>query len=214
VTAPRSHVWYVAYGSNLASRRFACYLRGGRPAGSRRRYAGCRDRSDPVDVVSLEVDGGIVFSGSSRTWGGGTACYDGRGAGGVAARAYLVTVGQFADVVAQEVRRPPGGDFSTALAGALADGEAVQVRGPGQYETVTRLGVRDDVPLLTVTAADVAGLDLAAPSEHYLRWIADGLREAHGWEPARIAAYLTAAPGARGAWTPEQVAALAVAGPP
>jgi hypothetical protein len=206
-------VWYVAYGSNLASRRFRCYLQGGLPDGGRRRYVGCRDPSDPARVVSLDAPGGLVFAGSSGMWGGGMAFYDPDAHGRVACRAYLVTVEQFADVVAQEMRRPPGGEFTTALVSALPRVETVHVMGPGRYETIARLGVRDGAPLLTVTAADIDGLDLAPPSERYLRWIADGLEEAHGWTPERIAAYLSAAPGARGAWTRQDVAALAAAGP-
>ena len=41
----------------------------------------------------------------------------------------------------------------------------------------------------------------AAPSAAYLRSIATGLREAHGWDDAQIASYLASAPGARGSWT-------------
>jgi hypothetical protein len=73
--------------------------------------------------------------------------------------------------------------------------------GPGRYETVVRVGTRDGIPLLTVTNGDVPGLTLAAPSAPYLRSIATGLREAHGWDDARIAAYLASAPGAHGSWT-------------
>jgi hypothetical protein len=159
--------------------------------------------------MSLEVPGGLVFAGSSGMWGGGMAFYDERADGQAACRAYLVTVEQFADVVAQEMRRPPGGEFTHELAAALPRVETAHVMGPGRYETITRLGMHDGVPLLTVTAADVGGLDLAAPGAVYLRWIAEGLSEAHGWAPERIADYLTAAPGARGAWTPGDVAALA-----
>jgi hypothetical protein len=214
VTGARPRVWYVAYGSNLASGRFACYLHGGRPAGGRRAYVGCRDPSDPTRVLRLEVPGALVFAGSSGMWGGGTALYAPGTAGRVPCRGSLETVEQFADVVAQETRRPPGGDFAVALAEALPHVVTAHVMGPGRYETITGLGVRDGAPLLTVTTADVPGLELAAPSEAYLRWIVAGLREAHGWEPDRIAAYLAAAPGARGAWAPADVLALAVADVP
>lgn len=201
-------VWYVAYGSNLASRRFGCYLRGGLPAGGRREYVGCRDPTEPTEAVGLLVPGRLVFTGSSSTWGGGTAVLDPTADGYVAGRAYLVTVEQFADVVAQEVRQPPGSDFALALESRLSVLEPVHVLGQGRYETVVQLGVRDGAPLLTATAADVAGLDLAAPTAAYLRWIAEGLAEAHRWPPERIVDYLVAAPGARDAWTRRDVAAL------
>lgn len=201
-------VWYVAYGSNLTWRRFRCYLAGGRPAGSSREYAGCRNGSDPARVESLDVPGGLVFGGSSGVWGGGMAFYDPRAAGSVACRAYLVTAEQFADVAAQEMRRPPGGEFARDLAGLLPDVESVHTMGPGRYETVTRLGIRDGAPQFTVTHADVRELRLAAPTAPYLWWIAEGLTEAHGWSTERIGGYLARFPGAAGSWTPEEIADL------
>ena len=207
-------VWYVAYGSNLAARRFACYLSGGRPTGATRRHAGCRDTRAPRRTLSLEVDGGLVFAGRSRVWGGGMAFYDPVAAGRAACRAYLVTVEQCADVIAQEMWRPAGGDFSRTIAEALPGVRTEQVMGPGCYETVIRLGEQDGAPLLTVTADASQRPPLAAPSPSYVRWLATGLREAHGWSPAQVETYLTSAPGARGAWTPEQVAEIAVAARP
>lgn len=112
------------------------------------------------------------------------------------------------------MRRPAGDDFARTLANELSGVKTVQVMGPGSYETVIRLGERDAAPLLTVTVDASARPPLAAPSLGYVRWIAAGLREAHGWSPAQVAAYLTSAPGARGAWTPERVAEIAGAAPP
>src|SRR6266516_3153562 len=95
-------IWYVAYGSNLASERFRCYLAGGRPAGARRRYDGCRDTRPPRAGRAVELPGGIFFALRSRVWGGGMAFYDPALPGRAAAHAYLLTRGQFADVLAQE----------------------------------------------------------------------------------------------------------------
>ena len=194
-------VWYVAYGSNLGTARFRCYLVGGRPDGGARSYAGCRDPSEPARSFGLELAGALVFAGESGVWGGGMAFFDPDGAGSVACRAYLVTAEQFADVAAQEMRLDPGGEFAQTLAEVLPAVDALHRMGPGRYETVVRLGTLDDLPLLTVTSGDVPGLTPAAPSPTYLRSIATGLREAHGWEDGRIASYLASATGARGAWT-------------
>lgn len=202
-------VWYVAYGSNLGMARFRCYLSGGQPAGGMRSYPGCRDPRPPARADGIEVDGGLVFAGRSGVWGGGMAFYDGGAAGRVACRAYLVTADQFADVTAQEMRRPPGGEFARDLAGLLADVESFHVMGPGRYETITHLGMREQEPMFTVTHGDVAGLVPAAPAAPYLRWIAAGLYESHGWGPDRIATYLEAAPGAKGSWTRSEIAGLA-----
>ena len=139
-------VWYVAYGSNLAWARFRCYVAGGQPLGGNRVYAGCRDPSDPARTESLDIPGGLVFAGWSGVWGGGMAFYDARASGRAACRAYLMTTEQFGDIAAQEMRRPPGGEFARDLAGLLPDVESVHTMGPGRYETVTRLGMRDGAP--------------------------------------------------------------------
>jgi hypothetical protein len=205
-------IWYVAYGSNLAMDRFRCYLSGGRPAGGSRVYVGCRDPSDPARAQGIEVPGGLVYASRSGVWGGGMAFFD-RSAPGVAAcRAYLVTADQFGDIAAQERRRPPGGEFARDLAGLLPDVESVVTTGPGHYETVVRLGELDGAPMFTITHHDVGSLPLTAPTAAYLHWISIGLREAHGYDGARIARYLVASPGVRGTWTEPEIEALDRAG--
>jgi hypothetical protein len=194
-------IWYVVYGSNLALSRFRCYLAGGRPAGGARDYPGCRDPSDPARAEGIDVPGGIVFASESSVWGGGMAFFDRGRAGMAACRAYLVTADQFGDIAAQERRRAPGGEFARDLAGLLPDVESVVATGPGHYETVVRVGELDGAPMFTITHHDIASLPLAAPAPAYLQWISVGLREAHGYDAARIARYLAAAPGAAGAWT-------------
>jgi hypothetical protein len=201
-------VWYGAYGSNLALGRFRCYLAGGRPTGGRRVYPGCRDRRDPERVVGVHVPGALVFAGESAVWGGGSAFYDATTPGRVACRAYLLTPGQLGDVAAQEMRREPGGEFAREVAGLLADLDSMHSMGPGRYETVVRLGDQDGVPMFTMTHGHADALEPTAPTAGYLRWLAAGLNEAHGWNGARIAEYLIAARGVNGAWTPAGLAAL------
>ncbi len=212
-TTPPDHrspqVWYVAYGSNLRRDRFRCYLAGGRPDGGLRTYDGCRDPADPVRDVGVEVPGRLVFGGTSTVWGGGMAFYDARAEGTVAARAYLVTPEQLADVAAQEMRRPAGGEHALRLQALLPPLRGGHRLGPGRYETVVHLGELDALPLLTLTHSDLDDLEPAAPSAAYLVRIASGLRESHGWDPDRVGAYLAAAPGAAGTWTPAAVADLA-----
>lgn len=204
----RHDIWYVTYGSNLAMERFRCYLAGGRPAGAAREYAGCRDRRDPVRSEGVEVSGGIVFAGESGVWGGGMAFFDRALPGVAACRAHLITADQFGDVAAQERRRPPGGEFARDLAGLLPDVETMVATGPGHYETVVRLGELHGAPMFTITHHDVPSLPLRAPTAAYLRWISTGLREAHGYDDARIAHYLVAAPGVADVWTEEQIRAI------
>lgn len=197
-------VWYVAYGSNLHLSRFRCYLAGGVPAGGARRYPGCRDTTEPAEIVSVEIPGGLYFAGRSRVWGGGLAYVDTNHEGTVAARAYLLTPGQLSDVVLQEKWQEPGTDldFASVLPGSDLD------LGSSGYELARHVGVRADRPMLTITRHN--GMqELSAPSAAYLRTIGAGLGEAHGWSSDRIGEYLSAAPGARGAWTADQIAAVA-----
>ncbi|MFJ6385070.1 histone deacetylase [Kitasatospora sp. NPDC092039] len=198
-------VWYVAYGSNLHAARLACYLRGGRPDGGAQDHPGGRDRRLPRRTVATALPGTLYFADLSLTWGGGSAFYDPAPPGDVPCRAYLLTAGQFSDLAAQEMRRLPGADLD--LAPVLATGRAEL--GPGRYETLLHVGELDGHPLLTFTASrGVAGAELNAPTPPYLRTLAAGLAESHGWGPWRAAGYLATRPGAAGHWTPRAVAAL------
>jgi hypothetical protein len=196
-------VWYVAYGSNLASERLRCYLAGGRPHGGHRTYAGARDPRDPHQTRAVELPGGIVFAGQSTVWEGGIAFYAPRASGQVAARAYLLTVEQVNDLVAQEIRRPPGGDL-----GLVADRpNSSRPLGGRAYDTALRLEDIDGHPAVTITANHSP--KQTSPSAAYLLWICRGLVEAFDWPPARIARYLGQFPGIRDTWTRVDLVALA-----
>lgn len=197
-------VWYVSYGSNMHAARLSCYLAGGTPSGAQRRFPGCRDTRPPLRTVGCELDGGVYLATYSPVWGGGRAFFDPALPGRAPARAYLITPGQFADIAAQEMYRDPGADLD--LGEVLATGRVHL--GPGRYETLLHTGYLDRYPLLTFTAPwhadDVAW---TAPSAPYLRMLAGGLRQAHGWNVNRAAGYLAGLPGARGHWTPDAIAA-------
>ena len=190
-TGAVDQVWYVAYGSNLSADRFRFYLRGGRPPGGLRTYPGCRDGTEPARTVPLVVRGSLSFTGASTAWGGGTAVFDPDGTGRVAAAAYLLSAGQLADVLAQEMRRDPGEDLDLQTLRR----EGRHRYGPGRYETIVHLGVRDGIPLVTLTSEPFDDAPLAAPTDAYLRTMEVGLRETHGWGPAEVRAYLAAIPG-------------------
>lgn len=196
-------VWYVAYGSNMHFTRLAYYLRGGRPPGAARVYPGCRDRSSPVRTTPVFLRGELSFALESAVWTGGQAFYDRGVDARTPGRAYLLTRTQFADIAAQEMHREPGADLD--LTEAIARGSTEL--GPGRYETLVGLGTLDGFPALTFTAPWSIG-DVAhnRPSAAYLRAIASGLREAHGWGARRAAAYLAGRPGAANHWSAEEIA--------
>jgi hypothetical protein len=201
-------VWYVAYGSNMRAARLRYYLGGGRMPGTDRVYPGCRDGSEPVRDAAITLSGGIYFALRSRVWAGGMAFYDPALAGGAAARAYLLTAAQFSDIASQEMHRVPVADL--ALADAVRTGR--HRFGPGRYETLLCLGMKDGAPLLTFTAPwTAAEVAHTTPTAAYLRMLAHGLAESHRWPPDRIGEYLASRPGAAGAWSPSAVAALLAA---
>ena len=186
------YVWYVSYGSNMCRQRLDCYLQGGRPEGATRTYPGARDRTPPQADAAVELPGRVYFAGHSPTWGGGIAFYDHAEAGPTLARAYLITVGQFADVAAQEMRRDPRPNsvVEQVLMSGLPAGR-YEV-GPGRYETLLDLGQREGAPMYTFTAPDSLGdAAHADPTTPYLAMLCQGLQESRRWPVARARAHFT-----------------------
>jgi hypothetical protein len=186
-----SPVWYVSYGSNMSSERLACYIEGGRPPGGTRTNPGARDRRLPERSVPVDLPGTVYFAGQSPQWGGGVAFYDHETPGWTAARGYLVTAGQLADIAAQEMYRVPqdGDPLEEIVLGSLEGGR--HEVGPGRYETLVEVGRHEDVPLLTFTAPHgVHHVEHTVPSDAYLDAVRLGLRESRGWDDERLATYL------------------------
>ena len=186
-----AQVWYVSYGSNMSTARLAAYLQGGRPSGGSRRNPGARDRTLPARAVPVDLPGTVYFAGDSPQWGGGVAFYDHDEPGRTAARGYLVSAEQLADIASQEMYRPVGeGDpLADLLREPLLGGR--HELGPGRYETLLEVGRSDGLPLLTFTAPH--GIDHvphSRPSPAYLALVAEGLRESRGWDHEQVAAYL------------------------
>ncbi|WP_374209260.1 histone deacetylase [Kitasatospora sp. A2-31] len=204
-------VWYAAYGSNMHAERLNVYLRGGRPAGGARSCPGARDRRPPRRSLPVLLPGVLYFASLSLMWTGGSGFYDPAADGEVPARAYLLTAEQFGDIAQQEMRRAPLEDLD--LSPVLATGR--EQLGTGRYETLVHPGDLDGRPVLTFTASwSLAEAVLNAPSAAYLRNLASGLAEAHGWGPGRAADYLSSRPGAAGHWSADAVRrALGGAGP-
>ncbi len=185
-----SHVWYVSYGSNMSGDRLSCYLEGGRPSGGSRTNPGARDSSAPTRDIAVDLTGTTYFAGESAQWGGGVAFYDHDTPGFTAARGFLVTAGQFADIAAQEMNRVPqiGDPVEEIVLDPLANGR--HTAGPGHYETLVEVGRHDGLPLLLFTAPHGApSIEHTAPSERYLATLAIGLREGRDWSEEQIAEY-------------------------
>ncbi|MGX1849781.1 histone deacetylase [Streptomyces sp. NPDC055299] len=209
---PVRRLWYAAYGSNMHRERLTAYLAGGRPPGGLRTCPGCRDPRPPARTAAVTLPGLLYFATESQVWTGGRAFYDPAAASAAGpdrpelpCHGYLLTTGQFSDLVAQEMYREPGEDLD--LTQVLTHGRARI--GPGRYETLVCAGVLDGCPVLTCTAPwrseDIA---LNAPSAAYLRHIGAGIVAAHGWSVHRTAGYLAGCPGAAGHWSAGEIEAL------
>jgi hypothetical protein len=187
-----SHVWYVSYGSNMCAARFACYIEGGLPPGGTRPNPGARDRRMPERSIPVDLPGTVYFAGDSPQWGGGVAFYDHDRPGKAAARGYLVTAEQFADIAAQEMyREPHDGNPVAELVLSPIDGGRHEL-GPGRYETLVEVGRHDGYPLLTFTSPHgFDAVEHTRPAPAYLEMVAAGLRESRGWGDERIASYLS-----------------------
>ena len=189
---PRSgEVWYVSYGSNMSTARLACYIEGGCPPGGTRTNPGARDPRLPRRSIPVDLPGTLYFAGESPQWGGGVAFYDHDTPGWTAARGFLVTAAQFADIAAQEMYRVPqeGDPLEQVVLGPFDGGR--HTLGPGRYETLVEVGRHDDAPLLTFTSPHgVEHAEHNDPAPAYLAMVADGLRESRGWDDEQVADYL------------------------
>lgn len=196
-------IWYAAYGSNMHAARFAFYIQGGTPPGSRRTYPGCRDNRPPRRTSPVMMPGGIYFALESPAWTGGMAMYDPGLPDQAAARAYLISRSQFSDLAAQEMYRPPGTDIEV-LDDVVAHGRVSL--GEGRYETLVCAGDLDGHPLITFTAPwSSSDVTLNPPAAPYLAMLASGLRESHRWDAEQITAYLGKRPGVAGNWAPDDL---------
>lgn len=199
-TTEPPEIWYAGYGSNLSPGRFGLYLSGGLAEGSRFASPGSRLRRPFAEAVAVELPGRIWFAGESVLWGGGVARYDHDWPGPTPGVAYRITVGQFVDVVRQEMKAdvreqdPMEAELLQWLCDGLPTGRCNL--GDGHYETVVEIARRGGLPMLTITAAHrLDDEPHTSPEPAYLAMMSRGLREMHGWDDERCTAYLASRMG-------------------
>jgi hypothetical protein len=192
-------VWYAGYGSNLLRKRFDCYIKGGNPQGSQKNYPGCRDKSDPRGDQQVQLPYVLYFGAHSESWNAAVAFI--RSAASEAntyARMYLITYGQFNDVVRQENGKKVPGNTIVPPYEDLARGVFWIIDG-GIYSRLMKIGTQNGHPVLTFTATrdDFA---IGVPSEAYIKMIVSGLEETYPcMRKSEILDYLGMAEGIRGA---------------
>lgn len=153
---PPTHVWYACYGPSLSRSTFLQYVLGGTsPSG--RLLPGCRDRSLPGGDVNLTIPQPLYLSGVAASWDGAPVFVDPYGVGpGTLARAYLLTLPQLADVLAQELGEGLRSRLDvTGLASLLnvAGRDGVAEAGPGMFEALVSCGTVAGFPVAAFTAS-------------------------------------------------------------
>ncbi|MEZ5247011.1 MAG: hypothetical protein R2707_18115 [Acidimicrobiales bacterium] len=199
-------IWYAAYGSNCLAARFEAYLTGGRARGATRSEPGARDPRPPRDSEACWFPTGVRFLGDSAKWGGGGVAFlDHDGGVPAPGRRYLITKGQFDDVVAQENRRASAPIQVDSLTPGM-----VTALGGGAYGGVLRLESAHDIPVVTFTSsAPLTDRRTNPPSAAYVGTILRGLLEVHSSPVDEIVDALLAAPGVAEGWTASELAELA-----
>ena len=195
-------VWYASYGSNLKRKRFMCYIKGGTPEGSAKKYDGCfRDKSEPIESRPISINWELYFAGRSRPWGNCGVAFirENSEQGSTLGRMYLITEEQFNDVVMQEnAKRPDGSRFVPTFEQLVSRRESF-LHGNPCYGKLLNIGSEGGYPILTFTTARSDLQYATMPGEQYVKVIASGIKEIyHQMADDDIAEYLSRADGVRG----------------
>lgn len=190
-------VWYAAYGSNCSAERFRAYLEGGTPPGATHVHRGARDPSAPLADSPISLPFDVCFRGHATTWGGAPAFLEhAPAAPGALGRRYLITLGQFEDVLAQENRLDAAPSVDPGR--PVGDRQLVCDRPYGQVVTLAPVGGH---PVLTFTSPlPPESREPASPSASYLGTIVRGLAAVHQLTDDEIGARLLGASGVSLGW--------------
>jgi len=140
-------------------------------------------------------------------WGGAPAFLEHQavpdGKMGALGRRYLISRGQFEDVLAQE----NGRDHLPVL--TLPGPGATTLVGSGRYDRLVGLDPVDGIPVVTFTSpTPPEAIESSAPSAAYLGHIVRGIHVVHDLDHAAISAHLLEASGIRPAWDDASIQAL------
>jgi hypothetical protein len=198
-------VWYASYGSNMRWKRFKGYIDGKPVPGVARVPQGSSDPTPPSAVEAIELPQGLYFGAQSFNWlddegnerGAGFTTLDERPKGALG-RAYLITLNQFMDVVAQENGMPVG-SLAPLDIDKVKDAKNVEMFPEDLYSHLQYGGEMMGDPIMSFTGNHEH--DLSHPSDGYAWVIGQGLIEAHGLREEQAAEYIANAPGAVGHFT-------------
>jgi hypothetical protein len=201
-------IWYAGYGSNLLRERFDCYIKGGQPAGSTRTYPGCRDKTDPHADRPVTLRHEFFFADHSKAWNGAVGFIRPVTSKATTfARMYLISYGQFNDVVRQENGKAIPGNVIVPHYEQLSRAQQWEIAGVRPYGRLIKTGAQDEHPILTFTATR-DDFVVGPPSEAYIKMIVSGLEETYPWmRKSEILDYLGQTDGIRDAIAGDVLAA-------
>lgn len=204
MNAKRNFIWYASYGSNLSEERFLCYIAGGQPKGTKRVYAGCTDKSLPLESEPILINRELYFARESATWGQGAVAFlktHPNPTLRTCGRMYLITADQFVDLLKQEI------DFDGELPvdwKLIEEKGSLVVKEKAWYGNILFLGIHEGFPIFTFTFENDEQ-KINKPGAAYLQTIINGLRECHGLSTGEIVAYLANKAGIRGNYSEEEL---------
>ena len=144
-------LWYACYGSNLSEERFSCYIKGGKCRQNGVTYEGCSDKTEWTAKAVMKFGGELYFGNKSGSWGGkGVAFYDPDAEGETHMKLYRIKFSQFL-----ELRNMEGPS-------------------PNWYGRIVCLGIRDDIPVYTLTSEERRPEN--APCRSYISLIAKAMK--------------------------------------
>jgi hypothetical protein len=191
-------IYYASYGSNMLESRFHCYIRGGQPEGSVKTQPGCLDHTLPTEKANITIHRELYFARESGSWQHGGVAFINPEANEHArtlGRMYLITAGQFIDIIRQE------NDFYGKLLidfeKAIEQGSLI-IHPTWWYGNLLYLGDKNGHPIFTFTHATHQPEAINPPGANYLRTIINGLKEAYHLSNQEIYTYLKDKPGIRG----------------
>lgn len=172
-----NEIWYACYGSNIRERRFMCYISGGTPPGAVRNFVGCSDKRKPKESRKITIPHEMYFAKKSVTWNGGGICFLNAEKDEnveTIGRTYLITAGQFKDLVRQELKFE--GEITIDFKELVAKG-FYNCMTDGRYGLLLYLGEIEGHPVVTFTSEVFLKNEINEPNPAYLSTIISGIRE-------------------------------------
>ncbi|MDX1762558.1 MAG: hypothetical protein R3218_10430 [Christiangramia sp.] len=185
-----SEVWYACYGSNIKEERFLCYISGGTPPGALKHFLGCSDKTEPKESGSISIPHEMYFAKESPTWNGGGICFlhpEKDENIETLGRRYLITSGQFVDLVRQELKFE--GEIHIDFEELIEKGY-YDCMSDGRYGMLLYLGEIEGKPVVTFTSETYLEHEINKPDEAYLSTIIKGLQEIYDLEEQQLHRYL------------------------